>query len=118
SLGSVLYTMCTGRPPFRAANTLAVLRRVCEDVPRPIREGNPEVPDWLAAIVERLMAKDPADRYQSAAEVVEVLGGHLGQLQHPAWVPPPAAASAAPAGLPTSLTICPACGASLHVPER
>ena len=43
SLGSVLYAMCSGRPPFRAATTLAVLKRVAEDTPRPIREINPEV---------------------------------------------------------------------------
>lgn len=121
SLGSVLYTMCTGRPPFRASSTLAVLRRVSEDAPRPIRETNPEVPDWLAAVVDKLHAKDPAERYQSAAEVVEVLGKRLAQIQNAAWVPPPlpAPASANPnaAGLPTSMTICPSCGASLHVPE-
>src|SRR5262249_19821651 len=116
SLGSVLYTMCTGRPPFRAANTLAVLRRVSEDTPRPIRETNPEIPDWLVAIVEKLMAKNPADRYQSAGEVVEALGKHLAQLQHAAWVPPPPPSPAPPgpnADLPTSLTICPSCGTSL-----
>jgi len=122
SLGSVLYTMCTGRPPFRAANTLAVLRRVSEDTPRPIRETNPEVPDWLTDIVARLMAKEPAERLQSAAEVEEVLGRHLAQLQHAAWTPPrppaPPAANSDVAGLPTSLTICPSCGANLHVPER
>ncbi len=123
SLGSVLYTMCTGRPPFRAANTLAVLRRVSEDTPRPIRETNPEIPDWLADVVAKLLSKEPAERYQSAAEVVEVLGQHLAQLQQAAWVPPPRPpAPAAPigdnAGLPTSLTICPSCGANLHVPER
>jgi serine/threonine-protein kinase len=112
SLGSVLYTMCTGRPPFRASHALAVLRRVCEDAPRPIRETNPEVPDWLAAVVEKLMAKDPADRFQSAAEVAEVLGRHL-PGRHGAPAPAPDAA-----GLPTSVTICPGCGASLHVPER
>ncbi len=121
SLGSVLYTMCTGRPPFRAANTLAVLRRVTEDRPRPIRETNPEIPDWLAAVVDKLMAKDPSERYQSAGEVVEILGQQLAQLQHRPWVPSPSPAPAAgnpTAGLPTSVTICPSCGASLHVPER
>ncbi len=89
SLGSVIYTMCTGRPPFRAANTLAVLRRVSEDTPRPIRETNPEIPDWLADVVAKLLSKDPAERYQSAAEVMDVLGQHLAQLQQAAWVPPP-----------------------------
>jgi hypothetical protein len=122
SLGSVLYTMCTGRPPFRAANTLAVLRRVCEDRPRPIRETNPEIPDWLADVVTKLMSKEPTERFQSAAEVEEVLGQHLAQLQHASWTPPPRPpAPAAPAptpDLPTSVTICPSCGASLHVPER
>src|SRR5205807_2496405 len=116
---SVLYTMCTGRPPFRAANTLAVLRRVCDDTPRPIREINPEIPDWLVEVVNKLLAKDPAERYQSAADVVDVLGQQLAQLQHAAWVPPPrlavpAGANAPEAGLPTSLTICPSCGANLH----
>lgn len=123
SLGSVLYTMCTGRPPFRAGNPLAVLRRVSEDAPRPIRETNPEVPDWLADVIAKLQAKDPEERFQSAGEVVEVLGQHLAQLQHAAWVPPPpspapAGANADAAGLPTSLTLCPSCGAHLDVPEK
>src|SRR5215471_8268613 len=69
SLGSVLYAMCTGRAPFRASGSMAVLKRVCEETPTPIRETNPEVPDWLAAIIDRLHAKDPAQRFQSAAEV-------------------------------------------------
>ncbi len=119
SLGSVLYTMCTGRPPFRAANTLAVLRRVSEDTPRPIRETNPEIPDWLTEIVTKLMSKEPTDRFQSAAEVEEVLGRQLAQLQHAPWTPPPRSpAPPVPADLPTSVTICPSCGASLHVPEK
>jgi uncharacterized protein (TIGR03067 family) len=89
SLGSVLYALCTGRPPFRADNALAVLRRVAEDTPRPIRETNPEVPDWLEAIVEKLMEKHPADRFQSAAEVARLLEAHLAHLQQPARVPRP-----------------------------
>ena len=83
SLGSVLYAMCTGRPPFRAATALAVLKRVCDDAPRPIREVNPEIPDWLADIIVKLLAKDPDDRYASAAQVATVLEGRLAELQRP-----------------------------------
>src|SRR5262249_2494087 len=50
SLGSVLYTLCAGHAPFRAETTMAVLKRVCEETPRPLREINPEIPDWLEAI--------------------------------------------------------------------
>ena len=83
SLGSVLYAMCTGRPPFRAGTALAVLRRVAVDTPRPIREVNPDIPGWLAAVVARLHAKDPVERFQSATEVAELLGRHLAELQAP-----------------------------------
>jgi hypothetical protein len=91
SLGSVLYAMCTGRPAFRAETTLGVLRRVCHDTPRPIREINPEIPQWLEAIVEKLLAKNPADRFQSANEVAELLEGHLAHINNPAQTPSPAA---------------------------
>jgi WD40 repeat protein len=90
SLGSVLYAMCTGRPPFRASTTMAILRRVAEDSPSPVREINPEVPDWLAQIIEKLHAKDPIDRFQSAAEVADLLGQHLAHLQQPDLAPLPA----------------------------
>jgi WD40 repeat protein len=96
SLGSVLYAMCAGVPPFRGSMTPAVLRRVVEDTPRPLREVNPEVPAWLAATVDRLHAKDPAVRFQSAAEVAELLGGHLAHLQHPSQVAAPEPLPAAP----------------------
>jgi hypothetical protein len=81
SLGTVLYAMCTGRAPFRASSTVAVLKRVVEDVPRPIREINPDVPDWLADVVSKLHAKKPADRYPSARAVADVLGQRLAELQ-------------------------------------
>jgi formylglycine-generating enzyme required for sulfatase activity len=83
SLGSVLYAVCTGHPPFRAETTMGVLRRVCDDVARPIRHINPEVPAYLATIVEQLHAKDPQDRFQSAAEVAGLLGRHLADVQQP-----------------------------------
>jgi serine/threonine-protein kinase len=87
SLGSVLYAMCTGRPPFRSGGPLAVLKRVCEDTPRPIREFNSEVPEWLVAIIARLHAKDPARRFTSAAEVAALLGEHLAPVRQHAPSP-------------------------------
>jgi WD40 repeat protein len=91
SLGSVLYAMCTGRSPFRADSTFAVLKRVCEDTPRPIREVNASIPDWLGEIVTRLHAKAPAERFPSALEVAERLGAELARLQHPTTITRPAA---------------------------
>jgi formylglycine-generating enzyme required for sulfatase activity len=90
SLGSVLYTMCTGRAAFRADSAIAVLRRVCDDTPRPIRELNAEIPEWLERIVEKLLAKKPEDRFQSAREVAELLKQHLAHIQQPDTVPRPA----------------------------
>ena len=73
SLGSVMYQMACGRPPFRASTTMAVLKRVCEDTPRPIKDLIPEAPEWLCAIIDRLLEKDRDDRFQTADEVVEIL---------------------------------------------
>jgi eukaryotic-like serine/threonine-protein kinase len=90
SLGSVLYAMSTGRPPFEGSTPFVVLRQVTEESPRPIQELNPTVPDWLVEIIDRLHAKDPAERFQSAAEVAELLAGHLARLQQSAPLPRPA----------------------------
>jgi len=73
SLGSVLYQMISGRPPFRAPTTIAVLKRVTEDTPRPIQEIIPETPDWIVELIGHLHAKNPAERYSSAQEVSELL---------------------------------------------
>ncbi|QDU21310.1 bifunctional serine/threonine-protein kinase/formylglycine-generating enzyme family protein [Urbifossiella limnaea] len=81
SLGSVLYQMAAGRPPFRANSTVAVLKRVAEDTPRDIREIVPEVPQWLCDIIAKLHAKNPDDRYQSAREVADVLADCEAQLK-------------------------------------
>src|SRR5262249_14055400 len=81
SLGSVLYTLCAGHPPFRAENTMAVLKRVCEDTPRPLREISPEIPEWMESLIAKLQAKDPAERIANAAEVAALLSRRLAQLQ-------------------------------------
>jgi serine/threonine protein kinase len=80
SLGSVLYTLCTGREPFSGSSAVAVLRQVCEVAAPPIRELNPEIPGWLADLVDHLHAKQPADRFTSAAELEKLLRHNL---EHP-----------------------------------
>jgi serine/threonine protein kinase/WD40 repeat protein len=89
SLGCVMYAMAAGRSPFRAETPMAVLRRVCEDRPRPLRDLNPDVPDWLERIVAKLLAKDPADRFRSADEVAGLLERCLAHLQQPKQIPLP-----------------------------
>jgi serine/threonine protein kinase len=81
SLGSVMYTMCTGRDPFRAETSFGILRRITDDSPRPIRDINPDVPPWLCRLIQKLHAKSADDRYQSAASVSEVLRQCLAHVQ-------------------------------------
>lgn len=81
SLGSVLYQMLSGRPPFRAPTTVAVLKRVAEDDPRPIQDVIPEVPGWMCQIVGHLHAKNPEARYGSAKEVSKLLASCLVDAQ-------------------------------------
>jgi CheY-like chemotaxis protein len=76
SLGSVLYAMCTGHSPFPGGSS-STLRQVCHDTPQPIGQLNPVVPDWLVAIVSRLHAKAPEQRFQSAAELGAALRPYL-----------------------------------------
>jgi hypothetical protein len=89
SLGSVLYAMATGRPPFRAESGLAVLRRIADEKPRPISEVNAELPAWLEVLVSKLHSKSPADRFPSADEVASLLEQCLAHVRQPAAVPLP-----------------------------
>ncbi len=82
SLGSSIYFMCTGRPPFRAEHALAILNRICNDQHRPVDEVNSDVPAELADVVDRLLSKNPADRFRDAHEVERQLESILLQLQN------------------------------------
>lgn len=78
ALGIVLYEMLTGSLPFTGDSALAVaMRHVSDDVPPP-SELNPEVPASLDSVVARATAKDPGDRFGSADEMAQALGGALG----------------------------------------
>jgi len=69
SLGVVLYEMVAGKPPFAGDNPVSIAyKHVKEPVPSP-RQNNPEIPANFEAIVMKAMAKDPANRYQSAEEL-------------------------------------------------
>jgi hypothetical protein len=80
-LGSVLYHMCTGELPFPGPTLKYTLDGVREAKPRPIRDSNPDIPPALEDVIRRLMAKEPADRYQSAREVVSALTVELAEIQ-------------------------------------
>ncbi len=86
SFGSLMYAMCTARPPFRAETSYGILRRITDTEPRPIREINPNIPEWLARLVGRLMAKSPEGRFTQAAEVADLLKRCLAHVQQPTAV--------------------------------
>lgn len=89
SLGSVLYAMCTGHVPFRAETSYGVLRRITDDVPRSIREINPDTPEWLEGAIMKLLAKSADDRFDAAEQVAEILKDCLAHVQQPTIAPLP-----------------------------
>ena len=73
SLGSVMYVMCTGAPAFQAESVVGIMRKVSDRPHAPIPTVNPQIPAWLVEIVDRLLAKRPEDRIQSAIELATLL---------------------------------------------
>ena len=81
SLGAVIYFMATGRPPFRAERALGVLHRICHHTHRPVWDVNPEIPDDLSAIIDKLLEKKPKNRFADAEEARKSLLTSLARLQ-------------------------------------
>ena len=73
SLGVVLYEMLTGEQPYRADDPIATAMKHLDEPPRHPRDANPAVPEGLDALVAKLLAKRPEDRYASAAQLAEDL---------------------------------------------
>jgi Leucine-rich repeat (LRR) protein len=73
SLGVVLYRLCTGRLPFAGTDVMSTLMQAALEPPPPLRQLNPEVPPELAALIDRLMAKESDDRPASASAVIDEL---------------------------------------------
>jgi eukaryotic-like serine/threonine-protein kinase len=104
SLGCTLYTLLTGKPPFRGPEFDSLHKKMAAHlhaIPTPVRRLRPEVPEALAGVLARLLAKDPAGRYQVPQEVARALepfaaGADLEELA--VRLQPAAAAEVTPEG--------------------
>src|SRR5271154_2013259 len=100
SLGSVLYEMATGRPPFGDRSTAGVFAALLMKDPPPVSSLNPAMPSGLDSIIAKLLAKDRDQRYRSAEELIADLEAISVSVASPAgtgpvsvYTPPPAPAS-------------------------
>jgi serine/threonine protein kinase len=98
SLGAVLYRAATGRFPFGGQDTLAILSALATRTPVPPHRIVPSLPRLFSGLVMRLLARDPADRPQSAREVVQAIEAlERGDTAEEADAGPPEEAPSAPA---------------------
>lgn len=73
SLGAMLYHAVTGKKPFDSDDPTATLTLVITEDPERPRKVNPDIPEGLELVIQKAMAKDPADRYQTMAELDQAL---------------------------------------------
>lgn len=81
SLGLVLYEMVSGEVPFSGDSTWQVMYQRVKDLPKDVKVANPNVPDNVARIIMRCLERDPAERYQTAKEILaDIDAGHAPEL--------------------------------------
>jgi serine/threonine-protein kinase len=73
SLGAVLYEMLAGQPPFSGGTHLQIMHAIVDHPAPRLREARPDLPSEIDRIVSRALEKDPAKRYQSAADMARDL---------------------------------------------
>jgi protein kinase-like protein len=73
SLGIVLYQMLAGEPPFDGDSSASILAKQLTQPPNPIRRDRPDVTDEMAVVLDRMLEKEPAKRFQAAREVSRAL---------------------------------------------
>ena len=78
SLGCALYHMLSGQPPFPDTNPVQQILRHAQEAPKPLTDLKVETPAELNQIVARLLAKEPAQRYQTPAQAADALRIFLG----------------------------------------
>lgn len=83
SLGSVMYAMATGRPPFRAETVYGILRRVTDETPRPVHQVNSQIPLWLSALIAKFQHASPDERISDSETAAELLQECLAHVQQP-----------------------------------
>lgn len=81
SLGVTMYELLTGRLPFQAANSVAMINKILNESPTPIESIRPDLPEALVAIVNKAMARDPADRYPAWYAMARDLADTFPQLE-------------------------------------
>lgn len=72
-LGSVIYTMCVGRPPFSGKNQGEIVTAVAHAKVEEIEQIDPTLPAWLTAVIRKLHAKKPEDRFEDGRQVSSIL---------------------------------------------
>jgi serine/threonine-protein kinase len=77
SLGVTLFEMVSGRPPFDAQSAMTLMMMHINDPVPNIKSLNPDVPDALVAVINKALAKDPNDRFQTAAQMAAALRNAL-----------------------------------------
>jgi eukaryotic-like serine/threonine-protein kinase len=98
SVGATLYHLLTAEPPVMGGSIYEVAAKVAAgDVERDPRKLRPDVPDWLAAVVERSMKLLPAERYATSAAMREALAAHA-----TAWAGAPSPPSSEPRAVPSA----------------